>query len=91
MKGVSNLLITISGFVAAPFLVYLLAKYIDESYPWIPFLIVLVFASILGVGMLKGAGAGLVVGAVLFGALLVWYPRALDFLPPYVRHIRAPF
>jgi len=91
MKGVSNLLITVSGLAAAPFLVYLLARYIDDAYPWIPFLIVLVFAAILGVGMLKGAGIGLVVGALAFGAFLVWYPRALDFLPPYVRHIKAPF
>jgi hypothetical protein len=91
MKGFSNLLMTVSGIAVAPFLVYFLSRYITDAYPWVPFLIVLVAAAVLGVGLLRGAGAGLVVGAFAYGALLMWWHRGLDFLPHYIRAVRAPF
>lgn len=91
MKGFSNLLMIVSGFVAAPFLVYLLSRYITDAYPWVPFLIVILFALILGVGLLKGTGAGLIAGAVVYGMLLMWSRSTLDFLPHYIRAVKAPF
>ncbi|MGZ4141616.1 MAG: hypothetical protein ACXVQY_03810, partial [Actinomycetota bacterium] len=68
MKGFSNLIMIVSGFVAAPFLVYLLNRYITDAWPWVPFLIVILFALILGIGLLRGTGAGLIAGAIAFGA-----------------------
>jgi hypothetical protein len=91
MKGFSNLIITLSGIAAAPFLVYLLSRYISDAYTWVPFLIVLLFALILGLGLLKGAGVGLIVGAVIYGSFLMWWQRGLNFLPPYVQHVKKPF
>ena len=91
MKGFSNVLITVSGLAAAPFLVYLLSRYITDAYPWVPFLIVFLFAIVLGLGLLKGAGLGLIVGEIIYGAFLVWYQRGLDWLPPYIQHVRKPF
>jgi hypothetical protein len=91
MKGFSNLLITVSGIAASPFLIYLLSRYISDAYAWVPFLIVLLFAIVLGLGLLKGAGIGLIIGGLIYGAFLVWYQRGLDWLPPYVQHVRKPF
>jgi len=91
MKGFSNVLITLSGLAAAPFLVYLLSRYITDAYPWVPFLIVFLFAIVLGLGLLKGAGLGLIAGELIYGAFLLWYQRGLDWLPPYIQHVRKPF
>ena len=91
MKGFSNLLMFVSGLAAAPFLVYLLSRYITDVYPWIPFMIVIVVAAVLGVGLLRGAGAGLVIGVVLFGLFIQYWHRGVNFLPHYVRGVRMPF
>ena len=91
MKGFSNLLITASGIATSPFLVYLLSRYISDAYAWVPFLIVGLFAIVLGLGLLKGAGIGLIIGGSIYGAFLVWWPRGLDWLPAYVQHVRKPF
>jgi hypothetical protein len=91
MKWLSNLLMFISGLVAAPFLVYLLSRYITDVYPWIPFMIIIVIAAVLGVGILRSAGAGLVAGTILFGVFIMWWHRGLDWAPHYVRGVRKPF
>ena len=91
MKGFSNILITLSGLAAAPFLVYLLSRYITDAYPWVPFLIVFLFGIVLGLGLLKGAGLGLIVGELAYGAFLLWYQQGLNWLPPYIQHVRKPF
>jgi hypothetical protein len=91
MKGFSNLLMIISGLATAPFVVYLLSRYITDVYPWIPFMIVMVFAAVLGVGLLRGAGTGLALGTVLFGVFLMWWHRGVNFLPHYIRGVRKPF
>ena len=91
MKGFSNVLITLSGIAASPFLIYLLSRYITDAYPWVPFMIVGLAAIVLGLGLLKGAGIGLIIGGLIYGAFLVWYQRGLDWLPPYIQHVRKPF
>lgn len=91
MKGFSNLLITASGIAASPFLIYLLSRYISDTYPWVPFLIVFVGAMVLGVGLLRGAGIGLVIGEIAYGAFLLWWRHGLDWLPLYIQNVRKPF
>jgi len=91
MKGFSNLLITVSGIAASPFLIYLLSRYISDAYAWVPFLIVLLFAIVLGLGLLKGAGIGLIIGGLIYGSFLMWYHRGLDWLPQYVQNVKKPF
>ena len=60
MKGFSNLLMIVSAFVVAPFLVYFIHRFIPSAYPWVPFAIVILFAGVLGIGFLRGAGFGLI-------------------------------
>jgi hypothetical protein len=91
MKGFSNILMTVSAFIVAPFLVYFVHRFIPSAYPWVPFVIVILFALVLGIGLLRGAGIGLITGVLLFGALLVWWDRGVSFLPPYIRTIQPPF
>ena len=90
-KSFSNLLMIVSAFVASPFLVYFVHRFIPTAYPWVPFAIVILFAGVLGIGFLRGAGFGLIAGVVLFGALLQWWERGVGFLPPYVRSLHKPF
>ena len=40
-------------------------------------------------GML--AGIGLIIGGLIYGSFLLWWQRGLDWLPPYVQHVRKPF
>jgi hypothetical protein len=91
MKGFSNLLLILSGIATAPFLVYLLSRYISDANAWVPFLIVLLFAIVLGLGLLKGAGIGLIIGGLIYGSFLMWWERGLNFLPPYIQHVKKPF
>lgn len=91
MKGFSNFLITASGIAASPFLIYLLSRYISDTYPWVPFLIVGLFAIVLGLGLLKGAGIGLIIGGLVYGSFLLWWRHGLDWLPLYIQNVRKPF
>ena len=45
MKGFSNLLMIVSAFVVAPFLVYFIHRFIPSAYPWVPFAIVILLVS----------------------------------------------
>jgi hypothetical protein len=91
MKGLGNLLMIVSAFIASPFLVYFVHRFIPSAYPWVPFAIVILFAGVLGIGFLRGAGFGLITGVLLFGAFLMWWHRGVSFLPPYIRTLQKPF
>jgi hypothetical protein len=91
MKWLSNLLMFVSGLVSAPFLVYLLSRYITDVYAWIPFMIIIVIAAVLGVGILRSAGAGLVLGVIVYGLLIMYWRDGLNWFPSYVRGVHKPF
>ena len=91
MKGLTQLLMIASGFFVAPFLVTFVAEFFGGGYPWLPFFIVLLIGGVVyAVGVLRGTAIGILVGVILFAALLTWYPRPLAWLPENVKTLEAP-
>lgn len=95
MKGFTQLLMIISGLLVAPFLVTFVAEFFGgegAGYAWLPFFIVLLIGGVTyAVGVLRGVAIGILVGDLLFAALLLWYPRVLQWLPENVKNLQPPF
>lgn len=86
MKGFSDLLLIIAGVVAGPLLVGVVSEFFGNGAPdWLPFLVVLMVGGVLyAVGVLRGTALGVLLGVVLYGLLVQYYPQRVDFMPTNV-------
>lgn len=92
MKGLSEMLMLVSGFVVAPFMVTFISEFFLDGWVWIPFFVAMLIAGVLyAVGIFKWASLGLLSGIAVYTALLIWYPRLLSTFPPNVRGMAPPF
>lgn len=83
MKLFSTLLTVAAGFAIAPYMVALTEYFIPRAPNWFAYVVVLIFAGVLwavGVDMLRPIAAAIVIGVVVFGLGMQYYPARLDFL-----------
>ena len=83
MKGFGNLLMIVSAFIASPFLVYFVHRFIPSAYPWVPFAIVILFAGVLGIVSLTRRRR-IEVGALVVSAACMAGFATLALLGAYV-------
>ncbi len=92
MKGTSAGLMFIAGFLVAPFLTTFVSEFFSGGYGWLPYVIVLLLGGVLyAVGVLRWTAIGLLAGLIVFAACLMWFPRAIAWLPVNVRTLQPPF
>jgi hypothetical protein len=92
MKSLSTIITIIAGIVVAPFLVYIIDRFLNGGPNWLPYFLALLAATVIALlAPVRYAAIALVIGVLAFGVVEQYKPSMLTFLPREVRFVDAPF
>lgn len=83
MKGFSTLLLIVAGIVISPFMVGLTDHFISDAPRWFAYAVPIIFAGVIyavGIDILRPIALSIVIGVVLFGLGIQYYPQRLDWI-----------